>query len=114
MWPRIECLVVPSRRTPEWVETYHPALVEAMGHGVTVVGSDSGALPELIDTAGLVVPEDDVAALTAALQHLLDTPRERQRFGREGRHRVLAQYVDDAVARRTLEFWERVKGSAKR
>jgi glycosyltransferase involved in cell wall biosynthesis len=110
LWPELDCLVVPSRTTPQWVETFHPAMVEAMGHGVTVVGSDSGALPELIDTAGLVVPEDDVPALTAALQHLADAPRERARLGREARLRVMAEYVDTAVARRTLEFWERVLG----
>ncbi len=108
IWAGVDCLVIPSRTTPDWVETFHHPLVEAMGHGVTVVGSDSGALPELIDTAGLVVPEDDVEALTAALQHLADSPRERNRLGREARLRVMSEYVDDAVARRTLEFWEEV------
>jgi glycosyltransferase involved in cell wall biosynthesis len=108
LWQSLDCLVVPSRTTPRWVETFHPALVEAMGHGVTVVGTDSGAIPELIDTAGLVVPEDDAAALTAALQHLNDAPRERARLGREARLRVLQEYVDEAVARRTVEFWEGV------
>jgi glycosyltransferase involved in cell wall biosynthesis len=110
LWPSLDCLVVPSRTTPNWVETFHPAMVEAMGHGVTVVASDSGALPELVDTAGLVVPEDDVPALTAALQHLADAPRERARLGREARLRVMTEYVDNAVARRTLEFWERALG----
>jgi hypothetical protein len=108
IWTEIDCLVVPSRTTPRWVETYHAPLVEAMGHGVTVVGSDSGALPELIDTAGLVVPEDDVAALTAALQHLSDSPRERQRLSREGRQRVMSEFTDVAVAQRTWNFWEQV------
>ncbi|MEP6574030.1 MAG: glycosyltransferase family 4 protein [Gemmatimonadota bacterium] len=115
LWPDLHCLAVPSRTTQRWVETFHQPLIEAMGHGVTVVGSDSGVIPELIDTAGLVVPEDNVPALTAALQHLADTPRERQRFGREGRQRVMAQYVDDAIARRTLDFWVRVlSGTGKR
>ena len=108
LWPEIDCLVVPSRTTGHWVETFHPALVEAMGHGVPVVGTDSGTLPEVIDTAGLVVPEDDIAALTAALQHLSDAPRERIRLGKESRLRVMREYVDDAVARRTLEFWQSV------
>jgi len=108
IWPTLDCLVVPSRSTPQWVETYHPALVEAMGHGVPVVGSDSGALPDIIGNAGLVVPEDDVAALTAALQRLADTPRDRIRLGRDARLRVMAEYVDEAVARRTLEFWKQV------
>ena len=113
IWATLDCLVVPSRSTPQWVETYHPALVEAMGHGVPVIGTDSGALPDIIGGAGLVVPEDDIAALTGALQHLSDTPRERMRFGREARLRVLTEYVDDALARRTLEFWRKVLGGKK-
>lgn len=108
LWPALDCLVVPSRSTPHWVESWHPALVEAMGHGVPVVASDAGALSELVDTAGLVVPEDDVGALTAAMQHLADAPRERARLGREARLRAMATYMDEAVARRTLEFWEKV------
>lgn len=108
LWPGMDCLVVPSRTTPGWVETYHATLIEAMGHGVTVIGSDSGAIPELIDTAGLIVPEGDPAALALALQHLADSPRERGRLGREARLRVMEEYVNDAVARRTLEFWERI------
>jgi glycosyltransferase involved in cell wall biosynthesis len=111
LWPGLDCLVVPSRSTPQWVETFHPALVEAMGHGVPVIGTDSGALPDIIANAGIIVPEDDVAALTGALQQLADTPRERIRLGREARLRVMAEYVDDAVARRTLELWRKVTGA---
>jgi glycosyltransferase involved in cell wall biosynthesis len=110
VWPELDCLVVPSRSTPQWVEIFHPALIEAMGHGVPVIGSDTGALPDLIANAGVIVTEDDVAALTAALQHLADTPRERIRLSQEARARVMAEFVDDAVARRTLEFWRTVVG----
>jgi len=110
LWPAFDVLVVPSRTTPRWMETFSLPIIQAMGHGVTVVASDSGALPELVDTAGLVVPEGDIDALTAALQHLIDSPRERERLGREARQRVMSEYTDDALARKTLEFWERVVG----
>ena len=45
LWPDLHCLAVPSRTTQRWVETFHQPLIEAMGHGVTVVGSDSGVIP---------------------------------------------------------------------
>jgi glycosyltransferase involved in cell wall biosynthesis len=110
LWSGFDVLAVPSRTTPRWMESFSLPVIQAMGHGVTVLGSDSGALPELIDTAGLVVPEDNADALTAALQYLVDSPRERERLGREGRQRVMSEYTDDAVARKTLELWERVVG----
>ena len=46
------------------------AALHAMAHGVAVVGTDSGALRELVGDGGRIVPEEDVPALTAALQEL--------------------------------------------
>ncbi|HTS89295.1 MAG TPA: glycosyltransferase [Gemmatimonadales bacterium] len=108
LWSGLDCLVVPSRSTPHWVETYHAAMIDAMGHGVPVIATDAGALPELVGTSGVVIPEDDVAALTSALQRLSDSARDRDRLSREARLRVMSDYVDGAVARRTLEFWVKV------
>jgi glycosyltransferase involved in cell wall biosynthesis len=55
--------LVPSRSA----ETFGLAAAEAMAAGVPVVASAVGALPELVDPAGLVAP-GDVAALARAAQ----------------------------------------------
>ncbi|HEU5169280.1 MAG TPA: glycosyltransferase [Gemmatimonadales bacterium] len=107
LWAELDCLALPSRTTPQWVETRGRTALEAMAHAVPVVGSRSGVLPELLEGVGLVVPEDDVPALAAALQALLDDPAERLRLGAESRRRVLADYTDEAVARRTLALWRK-------
>jgi glycosyltransferase involved in cell wall biosynthesis len=47
-----------------------------------VVGSDSGAIPELVDGHGSIFPEGDVPALAAVLSRLLlggDLGRDRER-----------------------------------
>ncbi len=111
VWPGLDCVVMPARTTPRWVEGVGRILIEAMGHGIAVVGTDSGVIPEVIGSAGIVVPQDDAPALKLALQRLIDSPTQRTAFGAEGRRRALADYVDDAVARRTLEFW---RGVARR
>ena len=110
-WPRFDCLVLPARTTQRWVEPHGRAVIEAMAHSVTVIGSTSGALPEIIGDAGLVIPEDDVRALTAAVQDLRDSAPRRQAFALEGRRRVMAEFVDGALARKTLAFWEKVRAS---
>jgi glycosyltransferase involved in cell wall biosynthesis len=105
VWPRLDVVVVPSRNTPRWVEAVPRAALDAMAHGLAVVGSTGGALPETIGEAGLVVPEEDVGAMSETLQRLHDDPAEVQRLGLAGRRRAMDRYTDAAVAERTLAFW---------
>ena len=105
IWPRLDCVVLPSRTAPRWVEGAPRAAMEAMAHGVTVVASAAGALPEIVGSAGLVVPEEDVVAIAEALQRLHDEPAERERLAAAGRRRVMSEYTDAAIAEKTLRFW---------
>jgi glycosyltransferase involved in cell wall biosynthesis len=105
VWPRLDCVVLPARTTRRWVLTVGRAALQAMAHGVAVVATDSGALPDLIGDAGRVIPEEDVPALAAALQQLYADRSECERLGAAGRRRVLEQFSDDAIAGKTLAFW---------
>lgn len=111
LWPRVDCVVQPSRPTSEWVETYSYAVVEAMAWGVPAVVGDCGALAELVGGAGMVVPPGDAAALTAALARLRDDVSVRESLGAAGRKRVMDEFTDAAVAERTLGFWKSLKGT---
>jgi glycosyltransferase involved in cell wall biosynthesis len=62
-------------------------------------------LPELVADAGRIVAEEDVPALTAALQELYADRAECERLGSVGRQRVLEHFSDDAIAGKTLAFW---------
>ncbi len=104
----LDILVLPSRTTLHWKEQFGHVLAEAMAVGVPVIGSDSGAIPEVIGDAGLVFPERDVAALRERLVFLLDHPAERQRLAKAGRQRVLTQFTDAAIAQATLQVYEQL------
>ncbi len=108
IWPRLDCVVLPSRTAPRWVERMPRAAMEAMAHGVAVVASGAGALPEIVGPAGIVVAEEDVVAIAEALQRLHDDPAERERLATQGRQRVMAEYTDAAIAGKTLRFWQRL------
>ncbi len=67
---RLNVMVLPSRTTKMWKEQFGRVLVEAMACGITVVGSSSGAIPEVIGEAGLIFPEGDSRALANAIEAL--------------------------------------------
>src|SRR5262249_1025710 len=52
----MDVLVLPSRTTDTWAEQFGHVLIEAMAAGVPVVGSSSGAIPEVVGDAGVIVP----------------------------------------------------------
>jgi glycosyltransferase involved in cell wall biosynthesis len=105
VWAVLDCLVLPSRTAPHWVEGMPRAAIEGMANGVPLVVSTAGALPEIVGPAGLIVPEENVDAIAEALQRLHDTPAERERLSAEGRRRALGEYTDAAIAEKTLRFW---------
>ena len=69
-----DVLAVPSLPTPGWVEQFGRVVVEAQASGVPVVASRSGALPEVVDDAGILVAAGDAADLARGLARLLDEP----------------------------------------
>lgn len=100
---------VPSR-----YEGFSLPTVEAMACGTPLVVSDAGAIGEVVGHDGhggapgaLVVPPGDVDALADALDRLLDDPDLRERLGRGGRERALAEYAWPTVAARTAEVYRR-------
>lgn len=106
VWPEIGCLVLPARTVPGLVDSTGRVALEAMAQGIPAVVTASGALPEVVGEGGVVVPENDEAALRTAIQRLHDEPVERAALAAAARRRVLSHYAPDAVARRTLDLWE--------
>jgi glycosyltransferase involved in cell wall biosynthesis len=99
-----DLLVLPSRS-----ESYGLVIVEALAHGLPVIATDVGGVPEAMGRApigalpGMLVPPEDPDALARALRAWLDDPGLRERLGRAaaGRRPTLrrwAETVDDLGA----------------
>ncbi len=74
IYRRFDALAVPSVPQPGWIEQFGRVVVEGQASGVPVVASASGALPDVVGDAGLLVSPRDPGALAGALVRLLDEP----------------------------------------
>jgi L-malate glycosyltransferase len=99
---------VPHAEVPSWLqrmdiyvavsrldsESFGVAVLEASACGLPVVVSDAGGLPEVVvdGQTGIVVPREDAAALTQALQTLIADPERCRRLGNAGRERAVSTY----------------------
>ena len=106
----IDALVLPSRTTPQWKEQFGRVIIEAHACDTPVVGSDSGAIPSVIGSGGLVYPEGNPKALAEALRRLYDEPVEAGRLGAIGREQVDRQYTCQRVAERMGTIYANMLG----
>ena len=66
-----DVVVVPSLATSRWKEQYGRVAAEALACGCTVIASDSGALPELLNGHGLLFREGDIEQLSQVIGGIL-------------------------------------------
>jgi glycosyltransferase involved in cell wall biosynthesis len=88
-------------------EGYGMAYAEAIVHGLPVIGTTAGAIPDTVPAgAGVLVAPDDTGALARALRRLIDDPDERRHLAMAARAAAchLPTWQDSAkIFSRTLE-----------
>lgn len=100
-----DVLVLPSVATPKWKEQFGRVLIEAMACGVSVVGSASGEIPNVIGDAGVVFPEGDVNKLAEGIKRLYRDRETRKRLARAGEQRVQNLFTNAKLAERLDNFF---------
>jgi glycosyltransferase involved in cell wall biosynthesis len=80
------------------------SIVEAMSVGLSVVTTDVGSLPEIVENSvnGIVISERDPNSLSEALLRLIDDSSLRDSLGRKARETVVADF-DTAVCTKVLD-----------
>ncbi|RDE18751.1 glycosyltransferase family 1 protein [Motiliproteus coralliicola] len=81
---------------PSLMEGFGSTILEAMHHGVAVIASEVGGIPDIIQNQsnGLLVPPADSQALEDAVVRLLEQPTEREQIAERGRQTVEAYHPD--------------------
>ncbi len=95
----------------------HPALyegfglppLEAMATGTPVIAANTGSLPEVVGSAGVLCAPDDVDEWAAAIERITSDSDLRAALRQSGLTRA-EQMTWDRTARRTVEVYQLVLG----
>ncbi len=94
---------LPSR----W-EGFGLVLLEAMREERPIVATSVGAIPEVLDSVGFVVPPGDVPALADALRQVLFNPIHGEALGKAGRKRMEGEYGLSRMIERWSALYESI------
>lgn len=106
-YQRATLLVLPSLN-----ENFALVTLEAMASGLPVVGTNVGAIPDIIDDGknGYLIPPADSAAIAAKVTHLLENPKEAAAFGKQARKKAEATFSWEHKVEATDTLLRRIMG----
>ena len=102
----MDVLVLPSKTKTFWKEQFGRVLIEGMASGVPVIGSNSGAIPEVISDSGLIFHEGKIDELFIHLEQLLNNISLRSEFYTKGIKRVSDEYTVQEIAKKNFSIYK--------
>lgn len=101
---------------PSYAENLPMVVLEAFAHGVPVISTPVGAIPEVVipERNGLLVEAGDIAALAAAIRRLLEAPELRKRMGQAAHQDHSAKFEMNRYLLRLSELWIGLAGHRQR
>ena len=90
---------------PSYTEAFGVANIEALAHGISVVSSRVGGIPEVLDDGnnGWLVESGNVQDLANALKTCIENPDERNRRAQNGR-KFIEKFSKDEMLRNFVEM----------
>lgn len=110
----LDVLVLLTRTTPIVREQFGRVILEAQSCGIPVIGSECGAIPQVVGTGGWIVPESDPLALAQRLDAIAVDPAERRRRGLLGQANVANHFTFEAVAEALADAWKAAAAKHKK
>lgn len=100
---------------PSHYEPFGLVAVEAMASGTPVIASDVGGLQFTVvnENTGLLVPPQDIAAFSNAIDRILSNPQWRAELGQSGHRRVTSKFSWDGVAMQLDQLYTELLQSVK-
>ena len=101
----LDVLVLLTRTTREVREQFGRVIIEAQACGVPVIGSRSGAIPDVIGEGGWIVPERDPQGLAKLLDEIASDENARKSRGIAAQRNVATRFTYEAVSHALASAW---------
>jgi glycosyltransferase involved in cell wall biosynthesis len=103
-----DIFIAPSQPTATWQEQYGMMLLEAQSTGLPIITTASGAIPENVGDAAIIVAPGDVVALADALSAFIVAPQKRLAYAKRARLRALKVHDINLGADKLAAIYDRV------
>lgn len=105
---QIDIFVLASRSTKFWVEQFGHVLAQGMAAGCLCIGSDSGAIPEVLNDKDLIYPEGNFKSLSRLMKIYIDDIDLRKTKIKHLKQYANKNYFHKALALKYLEIFRLV------
>lgn len=106
LYQEADLFFLPSLTTPTWEEQYGMALIEAMACCIPIVTSDSGAIPEVVGSAGVIIPEKNlITEATKSITKIISNPKFATQLSAISLSRAKNHYDSRKIALKLLKLY---------
>ncbi|MDI6591922.1 MAG: glycosyltransferase family 4 protein [Patescibacteria group bacterium] len=95
---------------PSLKEGFPWVILEAMGAGLPIIATRTGALPEIIENGinGILVEPKDSQALALAIKKILENKKLAEKFGQNAKERVKQKFSLKKMLERTEKIYKEI------
>jgi glycosyltransferase involved in cell wall biosynthesis len=105
LYQKANLFFLPSITMPTWEEQYGMALVEAMACGLPIVTTNSGAIPEVVGDAGVLIEEGNVDKMVKTIRNLLTSPDLITKYSKLSHVRATKFYDSKKIAEKLKNLY---------
>lgn len=114
VYQNADIFVLASESTKHWQEQFGMVLIEAMAAGLPTIATRSGAIPEVVGNAGLIVKEKDAKEFARAMNLLLHNTAVRAAYSKNGQKRVRRLFDRQKTAKKFFKVYQEMVASPSR
>lgn len=108
LYQKADIFIAPSRHTKTWEEQLGMVFMEAMACGLPVISYDSGAIPEVVGDAGIILKENDRLNLAKTLDTLVHDEFKRQLYAMKARKRAEERFDSKKCAKELAQLYRSI------